>query len=156
MHQVIETGIPASLSGLTKVRFFALSKVAVGGQPISLYDYENKVIRALGDERVHVALNCMSVGCPRLPRAPFRAETLEADLQRESWWFFNEARNVAVDPARRVVRLSEILAFFPEDFLTKAPSLIAYVNRYRTEKIDETYRVEFIPYDWTVNRQHAR
>ncbi len=37
-----------------------------------------------------------------------------------------------------------------EDFLAKEPSLIAYVNRYRTKLIPPDYRVEFIPYDWTV------
>lgn len=125
----------------------------MAGVPISLYDYENKVIRALGDERVHVALNCMSVGCPRLPRTPFLADTLDQALQRESHLFFNDPRHVAVDHARRVARLSEILAFFPEDFLAKAPTLIDYVNRYRSDKIDPAYRVEFIPYDWTINRQ---
>lgn len=153
MHQVIEFGVPESLAGLAKVRFFALAKVAVAGVPISLYDYENKVIRTLGDERVHVALNCMSVGCPRLPRTPFLADTLDQALQRESHLFFNDPRHVAVDHARRVTRLSEILAFFPEDFLAKAPTLIDYVNRYRSDKIDPAYRVEFIPYDWTINRQ---
>ena len=38
------------------------------------------------------------------------------------------------------------------DFLKKAPSLIAYANRYREAKIPDSYRVEFIPYDWTLNQ----
>ena len=67
MHKVIETGIPESLAVIKKIPFFALGMVRVGGMDISLYDYENNVIRALGDPRIHVALNCMSVSCPRLP-----------------------------------------------------------------------------------------
>ena len=153
MHNVIEAGIPQSLAGLKKIGFFYLRKVQVGGEPISLYDYENTVIRALGEPRIHVALNCMSVGCPRLPREPFLPETLDAQLEREAKRFFNEARNVEVDDARRVLRLSEILDFFVGDFLAKAPSLAAYVNRYRDRKVPEGYAVEFIPYDWTINRQ---
>ena len=153
MYKVIETGIPDSLSGLKKVGFFYIGKVQVGGEPISLYDYENKVIRALGEPRIHVALNCMSVGCPRLPRIPFWPESLNAQLDREARLFFNDARNVTVDERAQVLRLSEILKFYTGDFLTKAPTLAAFANRYRDNKVPESYAVEFIPYDWTVNRQ---
>lgn len=153
MHKVIETGIPQTLAGTKKIGFFYLGKVQVGGEPISLYDYENKVIRALGETRVHVALNCMSVGCPRLPREPFLAEKLNAQLDREARLFFNEARNVALSEDAKTLRLSEILKFYTEDFLAKAPSLAAYVNRYRSAPVSEAAKVEFIPYDWTINRQ---
>ena len=151
MHNVLEAGIPATLSGLAKVNFFYLRKVQVGGVPISLYDYENKVIRALGEPRIHVALNCMVVGCPRLPRERFVAEQLNAQLEREAATFFNEERNVQIDAARRQLRLSAILEFYTADFLASAPSLAAYVNRYRTVKLPDSYTVDFIDYDWTIN-----
>ncbi len=153
MYNVLERGIPASLGGLEKINFFALRQLKVGGAPLSLYTYENDVIRPLGEERVHFALNCMVRGCPRLPRTPFRAADLERQLGAEAQRFLGEPRNLRLDPARRVVQLSEILKFYSEDFLAKAPSLIAYVNRYRDEKIPEDYEIVFIPYDWTVNRQ---
>jgi hypothetical protein len=153
MHKVIETGIPQTLAGLKKVGFFYFGKVRVGGEDISLYDYENKVIRAIGNERIHVALNCMSVGCPRLPREPFLPETLNAQLERESKKFFNEARNVSVNDATQTVTISEILDFFTSDFLAKAPSLNVYVNKFRDVKVPENYKVQFNKYDWTINRQ---
>ena len=153
MHKVIEAGIPATLAGLRKVSFCAFGKVTVGGTPITLYDYENKVIRPLGDPRIHVALNCMAVSCPRLPREPFLAQTLDQQLDREAWRFFNEERNVGVDSASKLVRLSEILDFYPDDFLLKSPSLIAYVNQYRDVQIPDDYAVRFFSYDWTINRQ---
>ena len=153
MHKVIATGIPETNAGLRKVGFFYLGKVQVGGEPISLYDYENKVIRTLGDPRIHVALNCMSVSCPHLPREVFTAEKLEMQLDREAKKFFNEARNVQVDDAAKKFSVSEILDFYTQDFLAKAPSLVAYVNRYRDVKVPEDYAVGFIAYDWTINRQ---
>jgi hypothetical protein len=153
MHKVIEEGVPQSLSGFKKISFFLFGPVRVGGESISLYRYENKVIRGLGEERVHVALNCMSVGCPRLPREPFLPTTLDEQLNRESKKFFNELRNVTLNDLTKVVTLSEILKFFPEDFLAKSPSLIAYVNRYRVVKVPEDFSVEFRDFDWTVNRQ---
>jgi Protein of unknown function, DUF547 len=155
MHKVISTGIPQTLAGLRKVSFFAFGKVQVGGEQISLYDYENKVIRALGDARIHMALNCMSVSCPRLPRQVFLPATVNEQLDKEAVLFFNETRNVEVDDAAKLVTLSEILKFYPADFLAKAPSLIAYANLYRNSKIPETYAVQFRPYDWTINRWPA-
>jgi len=54
---------------------------------------------------------------------------------------------------KHVLRLSEILQFYTADFLAVAPSLASYVNRYRVALVPENYEVEFIPYDWTINRQ---
>ena len=49
------------------------------------------------------------------------------------------ARNVELLPDKKIVRFSEILRFYTKDFLVEAPSLIAYANRYRLEKL---------PADW--------
>jgi Protein of unknown function, DUF547 len=153
MYKVIEVGIPQTNAGFRKVGFFYFGKVMVGGEAISLYDYENKVIRPLGDPRIHMALNCMAVSCPRLPREVFLPETLDAQLDRETRRFFNEARNAAYDAATKTVKLSEILKFFPSDFLAKAPSLVAYANLYRDQKLPDDAKVDFFDYDWTINRQ---
>jgi hypothetical protein len=138
-----------------RVRFFKLTTYRVGGQFISLYDYENAIIRPLGEPRVHFALNCMVVGCPRLPQFPFRAQTLEQQLEAAAQEFCNSVQHVQVQHERRTVRLSEIFRFYTADFVNArlAPSLIAYVNRYRTQHIPEDFAVEFIPYNWLINTQ---
>lgn len=153
MYNVVRSEPPPRLGLLDRVEFFKLTKVVVGEQEISLYDYENDVIRPLGEERVHVALNCMARSCPRLPRTPFTAEGLDAQLDAASREFFNDAKHVQVDEGRRVVRLSSILDFYPQDFLRRAPTLVAYANRYRAVPLPGDYKVEFIPYDWTLNAQ---
>ena len=153
MYNILDAGIPESLSGLKKVKFFYFRKFIIGGEEMSLYTYENEIIRKQGEERVHFALNCMSAGCPRLPRYPFVSDDLHSELHSQAKFFFNEPRNVEISHEKKIVRLSEILKFFTEDFLSKAPTLIMYVNKYRNDKIPENYEVEFIPYDWTVNAQ---
>ena len=153
MYNVVDAGIPLTNAGWGKVKFFFLRKVTVDGRRLSLRDYENDVIRKLGDSRVHFALNCMSVGCPRLPREPFRAVDLGEQLEREARRFFAEPRNARADDQARTVYLSEILDFYPEDFLAAAPSLIAYANRFREQALPLDYGVAFTPYDWTINRQ---
>ncbi len=152
MFNVIDLGLPASNASLaSRYRFFIGRKHQIGGQTQSLYDYENLVIRKLGEPRIHWALNCSALSCPVLPRAPFTAQMLDAELERESRAFFANSQNLRVDHNTRTVFLSEILNFFPEDFVpTAAPNLIAYVKRYSPMPLDESYRVQFIPYDWTI------
>lgn len=153
MYNVLDAGIPATLAGWRKVPFFYFREVEVGGERMSLYAYENRVIRPLGEPRVHFALNCMAVACPRLPRTPFTAAALDAELDRETRQFFAEPRNLTVDDAARRVRVSEILSFYTEDFLAAASSLVAYISRYSDPPIPESYEIEFIPYDWRINAQ---
>ena len=151
MFNIIDSDFPRSLSGLTKVKFFGWKRFAIDGERMSLYTLENDVIRPQGDERVHFALNCMSVGCPRLPRVPFQAENLDRQLDAEAREFFGEKRNLQIDSGRKLVRVSSILKFYTGDFLARMPTLIAYINLYASTQIPGDYHVEFIDYDWTVN-----
>jgi Protein of unknown function, DUF547 len=156
MRGVIDEGITDGFTSFFKRQmFFRLRKVTVGGQSMSLSAYENDVIRPLGEPRVHFALNCMVRSCPRLPQTAFSAEELEAQLEAAAKEFLNDPRNVRVDGPAREVWLSTILDFYTEDFAPdgKRESLIEYVNRYRDERIDPSFVVKFLTYDWTLNRQ---
>ncbi|MBM4302706.1 MAG: DUF547 domain-containing protein [Deltaproteobacteria bacterium] len=158
MYNILDSEIPESLSGLKKVKFFYFKKFVIDGVEMSLYAYENAIIRKVGEERVHFALNCMSKGCPRLPRVPFTGKNLDKELAEQARFFFSEERNVRVDEKEKKVYLSEILDFFPKDFLAKAPNLIAYANRHRpkAKALLETFEVDFISYDWNVNNAERK
>jgi len=162
MYNVLESGIPATHAGWAKVRFFVLHTFEVGGQVVSLRSLENDVIRPYArvrdDPRIHFALNCAAVSCPMLPRKPFTAEALDAELERETHAFFARPENFRVDAASRTVWLSELLNFYPEDFVPQAAaSLLAYANRYAPRPASLEYSVRFTPYDWTIaNSRRAR
>ena len=154
MYGVLSHNFPSDFHNLwDRAKFFKFTRFTIGGKEISLVNYENDVIRPLGDPRIHFALNCMVRACPRLPQEPFQAESLNADLNRLTREFVNHPRHVQVLPSERLVRLSEIFKFYKKDFVNKktASSLIEYVNTYRDEPIDKNFKVEFIDYDWTVN-----
>ena len=159
MAHVIDSGLPESHAGrIAKLRFFVLSKQVIGGQALSLYAFENDVIRpftrAIGEPRVHFALNCSARACPALPRQPFHAATLDAELMRETRAFFSRPENLRVDDATREVWLSELLSFYPEDFVpAHGASLLDYVNRALGLSLPLDYTVRFTPYDWTVAHQ---
>lgn len=153
MFKVLEANVPPTLFGWRKVQFFVFNRVVVDGSARSLYHYENEVIRPLGEPRLHFALNCMVVGCPRLPQTPFTADRLNLELDDVAREFFNDPRHVRVDTVARIAHVSAILDFYTDDFLDAAPTLIAYINRYREQQIPATYQIAFIDYDWTINRQ---
>ena len=148
MYGVLNSGLlPRS-----KVRFFYFCKYEENGRRISLYDYENDVIRRRGEPRIHFALNCMVRSCPRLPAVPFVAETLDAQLEAAAREFFNDPKHVVLEPDAKTVRFSAILDWYEKDFLEVAPTLIAYATRYREEPNPEDWRGRFLKYDWTLNQ----
>ena len=132
-----------------KVRFFLLRKYRVGGEWMSLYYLENELIRAEGDPRIHFALNCMSASCPRLPQVPWRVETLDEQLDAATREFVNDRRHVRVDHGAQIVWLSAIFDFYDDDF----GPLRDYVDRYRDTPLPASYRLKFMPYDWSLNSQ---
>jgi len=163
MYNVIASGIPASHAGFNKITFFVKRKLVVGGQPLSLRAFENDVIRpftrAIGEPRVHFALNCSARACPRLPRVPFTPGALAAELEREARAFFARPENFRVDAGARIVWLSEILDFYPEDFVpAHGRNLIDAANRFAPRPAPTDFEVRFTPYDWTVanSRRPAR
>jgi hypothetical protein len=147
--------------------FFFFRKVVLGGETISLLDLENEVIRPYGDPRIHFAINCASIGCPRLPRRAFSADGLDAELDRETRRFFADPEKLRIDPDARTVHLSSILDWFEGDFTGwleqqgagESPTLLDYVRRYvsaeRKTELDraQDYDVSFIEYDWGLNAQ---
>lgn len=151
MFGVIEAGLPKTNDGAAKVNFFYLKRYVIDGETQSLYAYEEK-IRKLGDPRVHFVLNCMSVGCPVLPKQPFRGGNIQESLAAETLKFFADPSKLRIDSANKVVHLSEILDFYTDEFVAYSGSLLAFVNEHGKQNIPEDFAVEYIPYDWTFNQ----
>ena len=156
MHGIVERGVPQALGLIDRFAFFGRTQFALDGGSTSLKSLEDNTIRPLGEERVHFALNCMVVACPRLPQEAFRPARLEAQLQAARVEFCDSPYHVRPQPADNTVFLSTIFNFYTRDFVpAKAPDLVTYVNRTRAVPVPPL-RVTFLEYDWTINRQPAR
>ena len=154
MYNVIASGIPETHAGLAKVRFFVTRQFLIGGKTLSLYAFENDVIRKLDEPRVHFALNCSAVSCPVLPRKMFTAASLNQELDRETRAFFARPENLRVEEISRTLFFNEILSFYNEDFVPRhAPTLIDYASRYVSRDLPRDYSVAFTPYDCTIANQ---
>ena len=154
MLGILDRDIPDGFTSFFKrASFFRFRSIVVGGNKTNLYTYENKVIRPLGEPRVHFALNCMVRDCPRLPRVAFAAGVLESQLQDASYDFFNDSKYVRIDSEEKRVFVSSILDFYTIDFVASGDreDLVPYINQYRRNPIPLDYEVEFIDYDWRTN-----
>ncbi|MEO7793993.1 MAG: DUF547 domain-containing protein [Thermoanaerobaculia bacterium] len=149
--------------GFLGIGFFTVDRARLGGRLLSLKELEDDIVRSrFRDPRVHAALNCASIGCPRLPRRAFESSTLEADLDSGMREFVSDPRHCRVDPATRTVWLSKIFAWFEEDFVafekdrgTTSPTIIDYVNRFRAvdSRILPNQRIRYLDYDKRLNIQ---
>ena len=148
LYTVIDSDVRPADAG----RFYGRVKLMIGGDLMTLEDLES-AIASLKDPRAWFALCGEAKGHPRPAGVPYSVAALEAQLDQAARAFLADPRNVVVDPKRHVVRLSGYLQRHKRHLAAGAASLLAYVNRYRDDKVPESYKVEFLPFDWTLNAQ---
>lgn len=151
--------------------FFLFQKPTFGHITTSLYYLENSVIRErFLEPHVHFALNCASLGCPKLPRYAFNGDKLNQQLDFETKKFFSEKRNFRIDHELKTIFLSSILKWYEDDFTDwysqqypeQEASLLKYIALYVDEEQvaflndqSKGYSLEFVPYDWDLNDQKS-
>ena len=133
----------------------------VGGQGVSLDEIEHKVLRPMGEPRIHFAIVCASYSCPPLLNRAYTADQLDQQLTGNSRRFFANPENFQHDQRRRRFRLSAIMDWFGNDFgSTRADQLKAISPYLPTEEarraaLDSSVRTSFLKYDWSLNEQHS-
>ena len=123
----------------------------IDNRPISLSQIEHQILRTeFNEPRIHFAINCASISCPKLLNRAYAAENLEQQLQNQTDIFFNDSTKNQID--KQQIRLSKILLWFQEDF-TKDGTLIEFINRYRTPQIKpyKHPKIEYLDYNWGLN-----
>lgn len=133
-------------------------KIAIEGRDLSLNDIEHRILRKMGDPRIHFAINCASRSCPRLLAEAYTGVRLEEQLDSNSRHFFRQPGNYRLDRDAKRVRLSRILEWFGEDFGPDERSRLTKVSAWLPEddaKFLEqtTVTVEYLDYDWSLNAQ---
>jgi len=125
------------------------SFIVIENQTYSLSDIEHKILRKeFNDPRIHFAINCASVSCPRLANHAYLPEKLDEQLNEAAISFINDKSRNNITPD--LARLSSIFDWFTGDF-TKKGSLIDFLNQYSKIKINPTAKVKFLDYNWNLN-----
>lgn len=129
-----------------------------GDQKINLDSIEHKVLRPMGEPRIHFAIVCASMGCPRLLNEAYVGKRLEDQLTRNTTDFFSRPQNLQVDAANKKLKISAIMNWFGDDFGKSAAEQIQAVAKYFPESAKSLvskgeFEVDYLPYDWKLNEQ---
>ncbi len=146
------------VSSAWKKKFFTLL-----GEERNLDWIEHEQLRPRYSEpRIHVAVNCASIGCPALPPEAFTAARLEAQLEEGMVRFMGDhTRNRMADGKLEV---SQIFKWFHEDFekgnkgFSKLEDVFAkYADQLTDVPADreklhaKAVSISNLEYDWSLN-----
>lgn len=125
--------------------------IKIGDEVLNLDDIEHGILRREFDEpRIHFALVCASRSCPPLRREAFEGDKLDEQLTSQAERFLADTLRNNVQ--RHHVQLSKIFQSYADDFTAHA-TLLEYVNQYAPVLIDDDATVEYLEYDWSLNKQ---
>ncbi len=131
--------------------YFNRKQITVAGELMSFNHLESDIIRPrFKDPRIHFALNCASISCPPLFNEPFEAKKLGGQLDGLAKRFTNSDRGVKLAADGKAVQLSKIFDWYKDDF-APAGGAVAFINKFRTQKIPATAKVGFQDYYWKLN-----
>jgi hypothetical protein len=143
----------------------------VAGRTVTLDQIEQTILPGFKDPRVYFALGRGAVGSGRLRSEPFTAAGLEGQLTEVASECVTHAQCVAIDRAQNKVMASSIFSWREKEFSAayadkaspafsaRSPierAVLAFVEpRLLTTERDflaaNEFRVEFAPFDWSLN-----
>ena len=150
---IIDDLSPSSFFG--RISYFKTTDYQAGGRVIDLYDLERDVIIPFDEPRIHFAIVCASMSCPKLISEAYVASRLDEQLQNSAVDFINDPAKNQFDTDRKVAKLSKIFDWFEGDFKKHSGSVQKYVSQYLKDanlagELD-SYPVKHLKYDWNLN-----
>lgn len=137
-------------SPLDQSGFFDQVKHKVAGESLTLNALEiKKVILPYRDARIHFALACAAISCPKLASFAYQPETLEKQLNDRTKLAINDDTFIRVKSNK--VEVSQIFKWYARDFTTGGSTVTSFINKYRNNKIPEASAVGYYEYDWKLN-----
>ena len=125
--------------------------IVINGKNYSLNQIENDILRPkFKDARVHFAINCASISCPKLHNKAFTKDNLESKLETLTKAFVNNSsmNELSAD----AVKVSKIFDWYGVDFKTDG-TLIDWLNKYSNTSINSDAKVSYKSYNWNLNKK---
>ncbi|MEY8850144.1 DUF547 domain-containing protein [Psychroserpens sp. XS_ASV72] len=121
----------------------------IGNDVYSLNDIEHQILRKMDEPRIHFAIVCASISCPKLQNTAFTARDLESQLT-------NATKEFLLDPSKNKItksqlEISKIFKWFTKDFKSSESTVIDFINRYTDVTISEDAEISYMEYNWNLN-----
>lgn len=143
----IKNGIPF-VNTVWDIKF-----IRIEDQVYDLNNIEHGILRPKFDEpRIHFAVNCASVSCPKLRNEAFVAEKLDTQLNDQARAFLNDTTKNIIEPER--LQLSRIFQWYGGDFRNEG-SLAGYIDQFTEVDIRKNAKINYLDYNWNLNELPA-
>jgi hypothetical protein len=134
------------------------------GKIVSLDYIEHQLIRKQGrfdEPRIHMVINCASIGCPALRPEAYQSWRIEEQLHDSTLRFLSDrSRNFIKNG---VLFVSPIFKWYKTDFKKKSGSVLEWLKIYSfalDNKFDLVNRsnisIKYSAYDWSLNTRDQR
>ncbi|MDH5254608.1 MAG: DUF547 domain-containing protein [Gammaproteobacteria bacterium] len=137
--------------------YFKRREFGLLGGKTTLEQLEHGRILPLGEPRVHFAIVCASLSCPRLASRAYDPARLDSQLESAARSFANDPTRNRYDVKRRIAFLSSIFDWYEADFIQAAGSTQKYLARFVSDPAvaevlaRDGFDVRFVDYDWDLN-----
>ncbi|QIE59418.1 DUF547 domain-containing protein [Rasiella rasia] len=126
-------------------------RARVGNRNLSLGGLENGILRKMNEPRIHFAINCASISCPKLLDEAYTASKINEQLEQVTKEFINGDKN---DISANEAELSSIFKFYPDDWKVDGKvNITGYINQYSTTKLNPKANLTYKNYNWGLNEQ---
>ena len=126
------------------------NRLKIGDEDYSLADIENGILRKMNEPKIHFAINCASISCPKLMNTAYTAENVQDLMKQATEEFINNSEKNKL--STNSPKISEIFKWYKSDF-TENGTIINYINQYANTKISEGAKINYIEYNWGLNDQ---
>ncbi len=141
----ISDGLPM-INSPWDIKFFK-----IGGIPFDLNTIEHEILRKkFSDPRIHFAINCASISCPKLLNEAFNPLKIESQLQEQTHYFINNPTKNKIDKTE--LKLSRIFEWFATDFKASKGTVKKFIQEY-TDMDIANIKTSYLTYDWKLNKQ---
>ena len=137
------------------------SRWRVAGGVYSLDEIETSLIRgSFREDRVHFALVCAAIGCPKLRREAYTGAGLDDQLDLQASEIHRSERWFRFDEENGLVWLTQVYSWYSEDFEQMHGSVLDAASRYSSQlqqalAENRPLRVRWLPYDWALNDRRS-
>ncbi|WP_405292114.1 DUF547 domain-containing protein [Algibacter sp. Ld11] len=120
----------------------------LGNKWFNLNDIEHEILRKMDEPRIHFAIVCASVSCPKLQNTAFIASNLDTQLTNATQEFLKDPERNEL--SENTIKISKIFQWFSKDF-KKDGDIIDFINQYTNVDISAKAKKSFKDYNWNLN-----
>ncbi|WP_339736047.1 DUF547 domain-containing protein [uncultured Gimesia sp.] len=135
--------------------------LVVGGKNHSLNQIEHDILRKMNEPRIHFAIVCASIGCPKLRNEAYTMEKTDAQLTANAIDFFQHQKHFQIKPTQNTIYLSSILDWFATDFGSTQSEQLRYIAKFSPKSsrpllTGQNVTVKYLDYNWGLNLKPSR